>query len=199
MTTPTDAMNPEETPARWRAEEVAVRARLQTAPGVASPAQVAARSGLQIFQALLAGEIPPPPMAVTLDFTLLRIERAFAVFQGRPGFSYYNPMGTVHGGGTRGRAAGPQRPPRGDRGRPACRIGPQALRPRKHHLPGLWPGVIEAGTKGYGQARASIIAAHQESRPLSIVQCGCGHDEEELCGSAEGSFAASTPQVVVGP
>jgi uncharacterized protein (TIGR00369 family) len=65
---------------------------------VASPAQVAARSGLQIFQALLAGEIPPPPMAVTLDFTLLRIERGIAVFQGRPGFSYYNPMGTVHGG-----------------------------------------------------------------------------------------------------
>ena len=98
MTTPTDAMNPEETLARWRAEEVAVRARLQTAPGVASSAQVAARSGLQIFQALLAGEIPPPPMAVTLDFTLLHIERGFAVFQGRPGFSYYNPMGAVHGG-----------------------------------------------------------------------------------------------------
>ena len=98
MTTPTGAMNPEETLARWRAEETAVRARLQTAPGVASPAQVAGRSGLQIFQALLAGEIPPPPMAVTLDFTLLRIELGFAVFQGQPGFSYYNPMGTVHGG-----------------------------------------------------------------------------------------------------
>lgn len=37
-------------------------------------------------------------MAVTLDFTLLRIELGFAVFQGQPRFSYYNPMGTVHGG-----------------------------------------------------------------------------------------------------
>jgi len=98
MTSPTDAMDPEETLARWRVEEAAVRARLLSAPGVASPAQVAGRSGLQIFQALLAGEIAPPPMAVTLHFTLLRIESGFAVFQGQPGFSYYNPMGTVHGG-----------------------------------------------------------------------------------------------------
>lgn len=58
MTASTAAMDPEETLARWRAEEAAVRARLQTAPGVASPAQVAGRSGLRIFQALLAGEIP---------------------------------------------------------------------------------------------------------------------------------------------
>lgn len=98
MTDPTDAMNPEETLARWRAEEAAIRARLQTAPGVASPSQVAGRSGLQVFQALLAGEIPPPPMAATLDFTLIRVEPGVAVFQGRPGFSHNNPMGTVHGG-----------------------------------------------------------------------------------------------------
>lgn len=98
MTTRTDTPNPEETLARWRAEEAAVRAGLQTTPGLASPAQVAGRSGLQIFQALLAGEIPPPPMALTLGFTLLRIEPGFAVFQGRPHFGYYNPMGTVHGG-----------------------------------------------------------------------------------------------------
>jgi uncharacterized protein (TIGR00369 family) len=98
MTAPADAKNPEETLARWRAEEAAVRARLKAAPGVASPAQVAGRSGLQLFQALLAGELPPPPMAVTLGFTLMRIEQGFAVFQGRPDVNYYNPMGTVHGG-----------------------------------------------------------------------------------------------------
>jgi uncharacterized protein (TIGR00369 family) len=98
MTTQTATMNPEESLARWRAEEAAVRARLQTHPGVGTPAQITGRSGLEIFQALLAGEIPPPPMAVTLDFTLLRIEPGFAVFQGQPGFSHYNPMGTVHGG-----------------------------------------------------------------------------------------------------
>ncbi|MBT0963345.1 PaaI family thioesterase [Denitromonas iodatirespirans] len=98
MTAPSDATTPEETLTRWRDEEAAVRARLQTAPGVVSSAHVAGRSGLQIFQALLAGEIPPPPMAATLDFTLLHIERGFAVFQGQPRFNHYNPMGTVHGG-----------------------------------------------------------------------------------------------------
>lgn len=98
MPAPADAMNPEDTLARWRAEEAAVRARLQTTPGLAAPAQIAGRSGLEVFQALLAGEIPPPPMAATLDFTLLRIEPGFAVFQGQPGFNHYNPMGTVHGG-----------------------------------------------------------------------------------------------------
>jgi uncharacterized protein (TIGR00369 family) len=91
-------MNPEETLARWRAEESAARAHLQRAPGVASPAQAAGHSGLRIFQAVLAGEIPPPPMAVMLSFTLLRIEPGFAVFQGRPSFRHYNPMGKVHGG-----------------------------------------------------------------------------------------------------
>ena len=98
MTTQTDTISPEEMLARWRAEEAAVRARLQTASGVATPAQIAGRSGLEIFQALLAGEIPPPPMAVTLDFTLLRVKPGFALFQGQPSISHYNPMGTVHGG-----------------------------------------------------------------------------------------------------
>ena len=98
MATPTDAINAGETLARWRGEEEAVRTRLRTAPGVVTPAEVAGRSGLEIFLALLAGEIPPPPMAVTLDFTLLRIAAGFAVFQGQPKFRHYNPMGTAHGG-----------------------------------------------------------------------------------------------------
>ncbi|WP_141440558.1 PaaI family thioesterase [Vreelandella titanicae] len=98
MTTSIDTLSPEEILALWQAEETAVRERIQTVPGVATPAQIAGRSGLQIFEALLAGEIPPPPMANTLNFTLLRVEPGFALFQGQPRFSHYNPMGTVHGG-----------------------------------------------------------------------------------------------------
>lgn len=98
MTAPIATMNSGDTLARWRAEEAAVRARLLMSPGVGASTQIAGLSGLEIFQALLAGEIPPPPMAATLDFTLLRIEPGFAVFQGQPRFSHYNPMGTVHGG-----------------------------------------------------------------------------------------------------
>ncbi|WP_200826896.1 PaaI family thioesterase [Marinobacterium lutimaris] len=91
-------MNPEETLALWQAEDTAIRARLQPTPGVASPAQIARRSGLQILEAISAGELPLPPMAGTLDFIPVHIESGYAVFQGRPDSSYYNPMGTVHGG-----------------------------------------------------------------------------------------------------
>ncbi|MBR9903218.1 MAG: PaaI family thioesterase [Gammaproteobacteria bacterium] len=98
MTTSIDTLSPEEILALWQAEEAAVRERIQTVPGVATPAQIAGLSGLQIFEALLAGEIPPPPMADTLNFTLLRVGPGFALFQGQTRFSHYNPMGTVHGG-----------------------------------------------------------------------------------------------------
>lgn len=98
MTTQDDKINLEETIACWQSEEAAVRSRIQTTPGLATTAQITGRSGLEIFKELLAGEIPPPPMAVTLDFTLIRIEPGFAVFQGQPRNKHYNPMGTVHGG-----------------------------------------------------------------------------------------------------
>jgi len=98
VTTIDGRTDPDETIARWRAEEAVIRTRACAAPGVASSAQVAGRNGLQLFQALLAGEIPRPPMAGTLDFILLYIDRGFAVFQGRPSPDHYNPMGTVHGG-----------------------------------------------------------------------------------------------------
>lgn len=64
MTAPTDTIDPEEKLASWRAEEAAARARLQTAPGVASPSQAIGRSALQKFQTPLANEIPPQPMQV---------------------------------------------------------------------------------------------------------------------------------------
>ncbi len=98
MTIIAGSTTPDETIALWRAEEADIRTRACAAAGVASSAQIAGRTGLQVFQALLAGEIPPPPMAVTLDFLLLRIDHGFALFQGHPSPDHYNPMGTVHGG-----------------------------------------------------------------------------------------------------
>lgn len=83
---------------RWLDDEAAVRARLQPQPGVARPDQVAGLSGLQVMQKLLAGELPPPPIAHTLHFTLVEVAHGLAVFQGRPDVSCYNPLGSVHGG-----------------------------------------------------------------------------------------------------
>lgn len=88
----------EETVARWQAEEHAVRSQLAATAGCASSDQVHGRTGLEMFQAIFAGELPRPPIGDTLDFVPIRIARGVAVFQGRPQKKHYNPMGTVHGG-----------------------------------------------------------------------------------------------------
>jgi uncharacterized protein (TIGR00369 family) len=91
-------MNVEDTVAHWRAEEESVRARLAATAGCARPEQVDGRTGLEVFEAIFAGELPRPPIGDTLDFVPIRIERGLAVFQGRPHKKHYNPLGTVHGG-----------------------------------------------------------------------------------------------------
>jgi uncharacterized protein (TIGR00369 family) len=87
-----------DTATRWQAEEDAVRARLANSAGFARPDQVSGRTGLQMFEAMFAGELPRPPIGDTLDFVPIHIEPGLAVFQGRPQRKHYNPLGTVHGG-----------------------------------------------------------------------------------------------------
>lgn len=84
----------------WLDEEQAVQARLDAGPGpgVARPDQVAGRSGLELMQAMLRGELPYAPIARTLDFMLISVDEGSAVFQGRPGSAHLNPMGGIHGG-----------------------------------------------------------------------------------------------------
>jgi uncharacterized protein (TIGR00369 family) len=93
-----DLSNPHQaTLQRWRAEEAEVRARLAP-PGLARPDQVASLGGLAFMQAMLEGRLPPPPIAHTAHFVLIRVAPGEAVFQGRPDASCYNPLGSVHGG-----------------------------------------------------------------------------------------------------
>ena len=87
----------EATLARWHEEAAAVRSR-RGGIGVARPEQVEGLSGMQVFEAMMAGRLPAPPIGQTLDFELVQVEPGMAVFQGRPGPAHYNPMGTVHGG-----------------------------------------------------------------------------------------------------
>lgn len=91
-------MNAEETVARWRVEEDAVRSRLAATAGYARPDQLAGCTGMEIFRGIFAGELPRPPIGDTLDFVPIHIEPGLAVFQGRPQLRHYNPLGTVHGG-----------------------------------------------------------------------------------------------------
>jgi uncharacterized protein (TIGR00369 family) len=87
----------EDTLARWRAEEQAVRAQL-AAPGYIRPEHVRGRSGLETLQAIFAGELPSPLIGATLDFIPIQMDVGVAVFQGRPQLRHYNPLGAVHGG-----------------------------------------------------------------------------------------------------
>ena len=84
----------------WLALERDVRTCLDAGvgPGVASPEQVAGKTGLQVMQGLLAGELPYAHMAKTLDFMLIEVGPGLAIFQGTPGVQHLNPLGTVHGG-----------------------------------------------------------------------------------------------------
>jgi uncharacterized protein (TIGR00369 family) len=58
----------------------------------------AGKSGLDILQNLIAGNVPAPPIGRSLNFWLSEIETGRAVFEGEPGEESLNPMGAVHGG-----------------------------------------------------------------------------------------------------
>jgi uncharacterized protein (TIGR00369 family) len=55
-------------------------------------------SGLDYIGAIVAGDVPPPPIAVTMNFAPVSFEEGHAVFEGEPGEEHYNPIGVVHGG-----------------------------------------------------------------------------------------------------
>lgn len=84
----------------WLAQEHAICAVLDQGPGpgVARPDQIAGLTGLEIMQAMLRGDIPYAAIAKTLDFAVMEVEAGRAVFQGTPGPTHLNPMGTIHGG-----------------------------------------------------------------------------------------------------
>lgn len=86
----------------WTDQLATVRQRAATGsraqPGIASPEMVAGKSGLEVMQAMLAGELPYPHILDTLDYNLVEVAHGRAVFQGTPQLKHYNPLGTVHGG-----------------------------------------------------------------------------------------------------
>ena len=91
----------EQTLTQWNNELNEVRGRMLAGggkPGLASSAMVAGKTGLEIMLAMLAGELPYPHIAETLDFALVQVGPGTAVFQGTPQLKHYNPLGSVHGG-----------------------------------------------------------------------------------------------------
>ncbi|MDA7414942.1 PaaI family thioesterase [Xenophilus arseniciresistens] len=86
--------------AQWLADEAAVLARLEAGPGpgLAAPAQLAGKTGLEVMQAMIDGQLPYAEIARTLDFTIVEVAPGRAVFQGTPLQRHLNPLGSVHGG-----------------------------------------------------------------------------------------------------
>jgi len=94
-------MGPEASQKQWDEERAAIVKRMLAGggkPGVIDAAQAAGKSGLQLLTSMLTGELPFPPIAETLDFSLIAVASGTVTFQGTPQLKHYNPMGTVHGG-----------------------------------------------------------------------------------------------------
>lgn len=61
----------------------------------------ATMSGMDFLQAMVRGEVPPPPIMALLGFTiqdLADVEPGRVVFTVTPAEYHYNPIGVVHGG-----------------------------------------------------------------------------------------------------
>lgn len=85
----------------WTTQQEASRQRMAAGGGKAGLArmeQIAGKSGREILEAMMSGELPYPPMGDTMNIALLEVGEGRAVFQGIPLLQHYNPLGTVHGG-----------------------------------------------------------------------------------------------------
>jgi uncharacterized protein (TIGR00369 family) len=65
---------------------------------VATAAVGAELDGISYMRKIVAGELPPPPIAVTMRLRPVELEEGRVVFEGEPGEEHYNPIGVVHGG-----------------------------------------------------------------------------------------------------
>lgn len=61
-------------------------------------ASLATMSGLDYQRAMLAGELPPPPISALMKLWLTSVDEGVVTFGCEPDESAYNPIGLVHGG-----------------------------------------------------------------------------------------------------
>lgn len=55
-------------------------------------------TGLDLLRAMLDGELPQPPVGSLLGMHAVEFEEGHSLFELHPNESFYNPLGTVHGG-----------------------------------------------------------------------------------------------------
>jgi uncharacterized protein (TIGR00369 family) len=79
--------------------ESATRSRtLEWEDPVATAAAGAEMAGLDYMRAVVAGELPRPPISLVMNMRPIELEEGRVVFAGEPGEEHYNPIGVVHGG-----------------------------------------------------------------------------------------------------
>lgn len=78
--------------------EVTRRRELVWQDPLPTAAAGATMTGMEYMEAIVAGEMPPPPIAVTMRMRPIELGDGRAVFEGEPGEEHYNPIGVVHGG-----------------------------------------------------------------------------------------------------
>jgi uncharacterized protein (TIGR00369 family) len=79
--------------------ETELRERTFTWPDPAPAlALLGRRSGIELLQAMSAGELPSPPIMHTLGFGTAEFEVGRVRFTLQPAEFHYNPLGSVHGG-----------------------------------------------------------------------------------------------------
>jgi uncharacterized protein (TIGR00369 family) len=91
MTTANDASENE----LWGTQRSRTVTWHEPGPGTARGLSMA---GIDYLKAMIAGELPPPPMAALMQFDLVEAEPGKVVFTCTLDGSVYNPNGAVHGG-----------------------------------------------------------------------------------------------------
>ena len=75
------------------------RSRTVTWQDPSKPAEAGLQmAGIDYISAMIAGEIPPPPISRLIQMDLVEAEPGRVVFTCTPDQSAYNPIGAVHGG-----------------------------------------------------------------------------------------------------
>ena len=67
-------------------------------PGFLKKGQVAEKSGLEVMQSVIRGELPNGNMATTMNYMIMEVSPGHAVVQGNPQENVLNVQGFVHGG-----------------------------------------------------------------------------------------------------
>jgi uncharacterized protein (TIGR00369 family) len=92
-------MDAQETLEQWQADDERLRARHAGLTAAPLPIdKIKGRPGIEVLRDMIDGRLPPPPISQALDFILVSVDPGLAVFQGRPGSRFLNPLGGLHGG-----------------------------------------------------------------------------------------------------